>query len=165
MLAPMGFLSTNQELAEPALPPGTYLLSFRGKGKTKQKRSKKSADEEKPADEEEAEEESSEPELLQDLIGLDPKVDNFVFIDMTGTPVAAMPTEVVDWGNPTKSTLGKVMKDLVIPAEDPKDDPTIIPQEWLEVRLFIPGRNSRKGFRAHLPLRFKDGVLDGEWRL
>lgn len=167
-LAPIGFLSTNQELAEPALPPGTYLLSFRGKGKTKQKRNAKPAEEE-PSDEEagdeaEAEEESG-PELLADLIGLDPKVDNFVFIDMTGTPVAAMPTDVVDWGNPSKSTLGKVMKDLVIPAENPKDDPTIIPQEWLEVRLFIPGRNSRKGFRAHLPLRFKDSVLNGDWRL
>lgn len=165
-LAPMGFLSTNQELAEPALPPGTYLVSFRGKGKTKHKRAAK-PDEEPTGQEagQEEEEEETGPELLADLIGLDTKLDNFVFTDMTGTPVAAMPTEVVDWGNPSKSTLAKVMKDLVIPGEKPKDEPTVIPQEWLEVRLFIPGHNSRKGFRSTLPLRFKDGALTGDWRM
>ena len=168
-LAPMGFLSTNQKLAEPALEPGTYLLSFRGKGKTKKKRSKANDEEEDEVKGTEGEDEEpiedAEPELLEELIGLDTKVDNIVFFDMTGAPVAVMPIEVVDWGNPSKSTLAKVMKDLVIPAEDPKDDPTIIPQEWLEVRLFIPGNNSRKGFRVHLPLRFEDGVLGGAWRM
>ncbi len=165
MLAPLGFLSTNQALAEPALPAGTYLLSFRGEGKTKKKRSARQAEEEDETAEEEAQEENDSPELLQELIGLDPKVDNVVFFDMTGTPVACMPIEVVDWGNPSKSSLAKVMKELVIPAENKKDDPTIIQQEWLEVRLFIPGHNSRKGFRLHLPLRFEDGVLDGDWRM
>ena len=176
----VGFLATNQDLVEPALRAGTYLVAIRGMGKYPERAEDVGEDEAEDTEEEAAPDDSTdtaEDELGQsvlrvdDFLEIDPLIDNYIFIDMAGTPVAAMPAVNLDYGNP-KAGMGSaevVDKAIMIEvsANDP-DDPEAteqieITQQWLDTSFFVKGR-SRKGLKATLSLRFAEGLLDGDWR-
>lgn len=174
----IGFLVTNQDMVEPALRAGTYLVAIRGEGKYPKRVEDEEADADgedpKPAEAQDidAEEELGQSTLrVDEFLEIDPMVDNYLFIDMTGTPVAAMPAESLDYGNPKAGAGSADIVDkavmITVPANDPKDPEATeeieVQQQWLDTSFFIKGR-SRKGLKATLSLRFAEGLLDGEWR-
>lgn len=168
----LGFLATNQDLIEPALRAGTYLVALRGEGKYP-KRAKEEDEEGDPEVEvpDEEEELGQSTMRIDEFLEIDPLVDNYIFIDMTGTPVAAMPALELEYGNPKAGTGSAAVVDkpimIEVSANDPKDPEATeqieVMQQWLDTTFFIKGR-SRKGMKATLSLRFEEGLLDGDWR-
>ena len=141
----LGVLSTNQEIAEPELPPGTYLVALRGRG---------------PVPERPSPDEDETTRLLVDQhLQLDVAVDNLVLIDMAGKPVAALPTDRISYENPTHSTLNVVDRTGLVPAEGEEGSAhprqVVRTQRWLDLDLFVRG-NSRQGLRVFLSLRFEE---------
>ncbi len=162
----IGFLATSQDIVEPPLPAGTYLVAVRGKGKPAKKDEAKTAEGEMPAD---GEAPVAEELTLSDLLEFDPEVANFIFSDMTGAPVVAVPAASLEYGNPTASKLGVVNRTILVPnpeievEEGEEPEMMEITQSWLDLELFVKGK-SRKGIKTTLSLRFGDGVLEGNWR-
>jgi formylglycine-generating enzyme required for sulfatase activity len=154
----VGFLATSQDVVEPALPAGTYLVALRGKGKPAQKKDEGEAEE---GAEVPAEGPSTDGGNLTELLAFDTSVDNFIFFDMTGAPVAASPVEKLNYVNPSTSSLAVVDKTIMIPNGEDEEIPLV--QKWLDIDLFVKGK-SRKGVKTILSLRFEDGVLEGNWR-
>jgi hypothetical protein len=131
---PIGLLTTSVELTEPALPAGTYLVSFRGAGappKPEAKADEKAGGGEEPAssrnasrrqepapqDGEAAPAEPEEP-VGPDLSKLmDLSVANFVIYDLEGTPLLGLPAPAIETER-TKKAEPSVL--TVIPYEPPK---------------------------------------------
>jgi formylglycine-generating enzyme required for sulfatase activity len=159
----IGILSTSLPVVEPALEAGTYLVAIRGAGERQEPRRAKRDD--APAGEDEEEAPSvpipTRPSIREQLPTIDIQVDNFIFYDMTGTPVAHHRIRSMDWGNITPSTTAisqRTRKEIV-------DDKEVeVPETWYEQRLFLPGRGGRQGLKLTLPLRFEEGTLEGDWR-
>ena len=164
----LGFLSTNQDMVEPELPAGTYLIALRGIGPIPER---EEVAEEDPAAEGQDEgppiDEAQEKLLVDEHLEFNVDVDNFIFLDMTGKPVAAFAPSRIDYVNPTPSAMNVLDKTIQIPAEgeEGKKKPKMVDltQQWLDLDLFIKGK-SRKGVKLLLSLRFEEGLLDGEWR-
>lgn len=146
----IGFLGTSQDMVEPALPAGTYLVALRGKGKAAERKPEKGPDGE----------EIPPPPTLADLVQFDDSVENFIFYDMSGAPVAAVPLAGMQYGNPSPSKLSVVDRTILVPDGEEEVEVT---QKWLDLELFAKGK-SRKGVKTTLSLRFGDGVLSGDWR-
>lgn len=168
-LAFIGFLATNQDVIEPALAAGTYLVAIRGAAKVA-KRDDEAEDEEGEAVEAGATEEQEDGPskyALDTVLSFDPAVDNYVFFDMNGAPIAAVPTESLDYGNPAPGGNSVIVAERPITIEvegnKGKMEKIEISQQWLDVKMFIKGK-SRKGLKATLSLRFTEGLLDGDWR-
>ncbi|MCB9915829.1 MAG: SUMF1/EgtB/PvdO family nonheme iron enzyme [Planctomycetes bacterium] len=163
----LGFLATSRDIVEPALPAGTYLVALRGAGAAgKGKAAEQPAGQEGEEPGQEGGDAGAKDDSglhLRDLVPLDEHVENFIFFDMTGAPVAAVPLSGSEYVNPMASSLAIVERELVIPAEKKGDDPTIVKQKWLDLTLFGKGK-SRKGVKTTLSLRFADGLLEGDWR-
>ena len=170
-----GFLSTNQDMVEPALRAGTYLVALRGAGKYPERKEPKAGEAETVEAGSTQDDDTEKPEQstmrVDEFLEIDPLVDNFIFVDMTGVAVAAMPAMKLDYGNPSAGAgAAKVVDRLVtieIPANDPKNPEAVeeiqVKQQWLELDFFIKGR-SRKGAKIELGLRFAEGLMDGDWR-
>jgi len=166
----LGVLVTNQDLVEPAIRAGTYMIALRGAGKYPPR--KEEGEEEVVVEGEEAAAEPEQTTLrVDEFLEIDTSVDNYLFIDMSGTPVAAMPATDLDYGNPkagmgTANVVDRTVM-IEVSANDPKDPEATeeieVQQQWLEVSFFIKGR-SRKGLKAMLGLRFAEGLLDSTWR-
>jgi formylglycine-generating enzyme required for sulfatase activity len=165
----IGFLSTDFDMVEPALRTGTYLVAVRGACKYPERTLVEGAAEPVEAGAQEESEEGATKVLVDKFLELDPEIDNYIFIDMTGTPVAAMPASQMDYGNITSTTpLGAFVVDKTVMIEVPGEkegeiEKVPIVQQWLDLKVSIKGR-SRKGLKATLSLRFEEGLLDGEWR-
>jgi len=86
---------------------------------------------------------------------------------MQGEPVAAIPIERFNWGNPSVADARMRNEDItvMVPGLDDKGKEIEIPeqQRWLLIDFFVKGRTA-KGFKTTLPIRFPDGVLESEWR-
>ncbi len=158
----IGILSTTLPTLEPVLAPGTYLVAIRGAGEPPAQRPSRGA--QAPPAEGETPPEGATPAnvpIHELLPGIDLKKDNFIFYDMSGTPVAAHPIRGLDWGNITPSTSAVVQ----LPDFEMQGEKRVqISRTWYEQRLFLPGRGGRQGLKLTLPLRFEDGVLEGAWR-
>jgi len=171
----VGFLSTNQDMVEPALRAGTYLVAIRGAGKYPDREAPQDAegegDEAAPVEAGSKDDDGDGPTTLRvdEHLEIDPEVDNYIFIDMEGTPVAAMATPELEYGNVTSATkLGAFVVEktvtLEIPGQEEGEVEEIeVQQQWLDLKYFVKGR-SRKGLKGTLALRFDEGLLDGEWR-
>jgi len=172
----LGFLSTNQEIVEPALPPGTYIVALRGMGPVPERKEPVATEGAPGAEGQQGGggEEQPKPEderkklLVDEHLQFDPNVDNFIFIDMTGKPISAVPVGLIDYVNPTPSRHAVLDKTIQIPApgEEGKKKPKMIDltQQWLDLDLFIRGK-SQKGVKVLLSLRFAEGLFDGsDWR-
>lgn len=165
----VGFLSTNKDMVEPALRAGTYLVAIRGAGKYPERKIAAEGAEPVEAGAKEEDPDGATKVMVDNFLELDPEIDNYVFIDMTGTPVAAMPTKKLEYGNNSSATkLGAFVVDKTVTIEIPgKKEGEVeeieVEQQWLDLKYFVKGR-SRKGLKATLSLRFEEGLLDGDWR-
>ena len=146
----LGFLATTQDMVEPALPAGTYLVALRGQGKFVAPKPEKGPDGE----------EILPPPSLAQLVEMDETVANFLFYDMSGAPVAAVPVESMQYGNQYSPSLKVVDRTIMVPNGEEEIEVT---QKWLDLEIFAKGK-SRKGVKTTLSLRFGDGVLTGNWR-
>jgi sulfatase modifying factor 1 len=159
----LGFLATSKDMVEPALPAGTYLVALRGAGKAGKKAAGADATEgEAEGQDAEAEEGAGDGGLLSELLEFDTNVDNFLFFDMTGAPVAAVEATKLEYSNPTSSELAVVDRTIQVPTGE-KNETIDVVQKWLDLNIFVKGK-SRKGVKTTLSLRFPDGVLEGTWR-
>ena len=155
-LVHLGVISTDQELVDPPIGAGTWMVAFRGAG-----------DSPKPKDETPETEgdaaaaiADTQRERAEAALGFDTAVDTLILLDSQGQPVASFPADRLEWGNPKKPTLAPVDRVFTILEEEEEVEYT---ERWLEFELFVPGK-SRKGARFVLGLRFGDGVVDGHWR-
>jgi sulfatase modifying factor 1 len=157
----VGFIATNKDLIEPALPAGTYLVAIRGAGKIPER-----------TDGTEGGDENVEIQLASTMrvdehLEFDESKDNYIFINMEGSPVATMVAEDLNYGNPKagSTNIGVVNRSVLIQGTDAdgKDTREQVDQQWVQVNYFVKGK-SRKGLTASLGLRFTPGAMDGDWR-
>ncbi len=157
-----GVFHTTVPTMEPALEPGTYMLAWRSAGEVKAA---------KDDDEKEDEDAASDAGALFDFTkapGFSPEVDQYVFFDATGAPVAAAasppllydrmkPGRVVleTYVPPTPGELEQFEKDGVTP-------PT--PADTVRFSVAVQGRQRNKGFYFVLPVKMKPGAVDGTWK-
>jgi hypothetical protein len=158
-LVHLGVLSTDQEIVDPPIGAGTWMIAFRGAG---------ASPEEKPAKEGEEGEEVEAPEEVpttqrqqaEEALGFDTAVDTLILFDSQGKPVTSFPADRLEWGNPRKPSVGPVDRVFTVIEEEEEVEYT---ERWLEFELFIPGKG-RKGARMVLGLRLGEGVADQAWR-
>ena len=162
----MGVLSTTGEVLEPALPAGTYLVSYRGAG----------VPEGLVVDAEGGEsagifqdqDEDSGPVLpIPDVPeGYDWSKPNLIFYSGDGTAVAALPDPTIAISRPKKPTVlvGSGTREIVTYNE--KDEPETTTEPVDQVRFNVNSwvRVSNKGFNFDLVLKFKKDSLGSGWR-
>ncbi len=150
----MGVLSTTIPVVEPALPPGTYYLSFRASG-------------EAPPPADPADPDAPAPLAVPE--GYDWAVDNFIFYSWDDVPVAAWPAATADltYSRPKRPEIvvGKATRE--IPGTDDEGEPIVI-EDPVDVAAFKVNswvRVSNKGFHYSLRLMFAPGAITEEgWR-
>ncbi|HJP02770.1 MAG TPA: SUMF1/EgtB/PvdO family nonheme iron enzyme [Planctomycetota bacterium] len=152
----LGFFSTDQPMIEPNIEPGSYLVAFRGKGESPEKPEDET---EASGEDEVAEVEDSKP--LEEFVQFDPAVDNFIMMDMTGEPVAAMPVARFVWGNPNVLDSKVGFRDRTI-IEIVDEEEVEVHQEWLEFDVFVKGRTS-KGLKTTFGVRLKEKAREDSW--
>lgn len=163
----VGFIAANQDLVEPALPAGLYMVAVRGSAKYPDRNAK--AEDEEGAEAAAIDEPIEfSPVRVDEFLEIDPKEDNYIFLDMTGTPVASIPASKLSYGNPPKAGVARVdVMDRPFVKEttnaDGKIERETIQQQWTDITYFVKGK-SRKGLTAKLSVRFAPGAMDGEWR-
>jgi formylglycine-generating enzyme required for sulfatase activity len=169
----LGVLTTSYPILNPELPAGTYMVSFRGKGERKRRRTDKAAApdpdadpdaapaQDEPADDADAE---MDDEFAWELeLGLDSDVDNFVFYDNAGTPIALLPFQDSDWSY-ARMNPGKVeIVDIEVVEGEGKEQ-VITTEQRLNFEVMLEGLTSSKGFRYTLQLNFDQDVLARDWR-
>ncbi len=157
-LVHLGVLSTDQEIVDPPIGAGTWMIAFRGAGASPDKKPETEGEEEKgDAPETVA---TTQREQAEEALGFDTAVDTLILFDAQGKPVTSFPADRLEWGNPRKPTVGPVDRVFTVIEEE---EEVVYTERWLEFELFIPGKG-RKGARMVLGLRFGDGVVDQAWR-
>ena len=168
-LVHLGVISTDQEIIDPPIGAGTWMIAFRGAGASPDKKPETEGEEEKgDAPETVA---TTQREQAEEALGFDTTVDTLILFDTQGQPVTAFPAlapalhpdleeRPFHWGNTRKPSVGPVDRVFKVIEEEEEVEYT---ERWLEFELFIPGK-SRKGARTVLGLRFNDGVVDQAWR-
>ena len=154
-LVHLGVLSTDQEIIDPPIGAGTWMIAFRGAGGA--------ADDEEEVEGAEQEAESADKtqrEQAEEALGFDTSVDTLILFNSQAEPVTSFPADRLEWGNPRKPSVGPVDRVFTVIEEE---EEVQITERWLEFELFISGKG-RKGARFVLGLRFNDGVVDQDWR-
>jgi hypothetical protein len=153
----LGVLSTDQELIDPPIGAGTWMVAFRGAGMPPMAASEKKSEEEEGT----SEASSTQRGRAELALEFDTSIDTLIFFDTQGQPVAAIAADRLTWGNPKKPTIAPV--DRVFTMINEEEEEVEYTERWLEFGLFVPGKG-RKGAQFVLGLRFADGVVDGDWR-
>ena len=159
-LVHLGVLSTDQEIIDPPIGAGTWMVAFRGAGASPEENPEDAegeAGEEAPDVEETS---STQRQQAEEALGFDTAVDTVILFDSQGKPVTSFPADRLEWGNPKKPSVGPVDRVFTIIEEEEEVEYT---ERWLEFDLFLPGKG-RKGVKFVLGLRFNDGVVDQAWR-
>lgn len=158
----LGVLATTEPIVEPALPPGTYYVGWRGAGKLK----------EAAPEQDDTNSQEDAAALVEATQGIadfaktpgfgDPEEAHFFFFQADGTPVAAVSQRVangameyerikesgkvgvVPFKPPTPDELKKMEKNGI---EPPK------PLDTLHYRMVVAGRAKSKGFYINLDLK------------
>jgi formylglycine-generating enzyme required for sulfatase activity len=158
-LVHLGVLSTDQEIVDPPIGAGTWMIAFRGAGASPEKTPVKEGEE---GEDIEAPEEvpTTQREQAEEALGFDTAVDTLILFDSLGKPVTSFPADRLEWGNPRKPSVGPVDRVFTVIEEEEEVEYT---ERWLEFELFISGKG-RKGARMVLGLRLGEGVADQAWR-
>ncbi len=167
-LAFLGFLATNQELVEPALPAGTYLVALRGASKVADREEGDEAEAEAEGEEEAPRGDSEATTYrVDEVLEFDTMMDNYILIDMSGNPVAAMEARQLEYGNPPAGAGAMAVVDrnvtLTVEGANGKPEKVEVTQQWLDIRTFVKGK-SRKGLEATISVRFAEGLFADGWR-
>lgn len=156
-LVHLGVLATDQEIIDPPIGKGTWMIAFRGGGQAPKSTTDKSADEEEVLDVASL----TQREQAELALEFDTSVDTLIFFNSLGKPVASIAADRLSWENPKKPTVAPV--DRVFTMLDEEEEEIEYTERWLEFEPFVSGKG-RKGARFVLGLRFADGVVDGDWR-
>jgi formylglycine-generating enzyme required for sulfatase activity len=165
---PVGFLATNQAIVEPALPPGTYIVAFRGKGDTKVIEEEEPEDEDKknanrmasPQDEDEEEEGGS---LYDDLI--DTKRENLLFIDAnTAELVASVKAEKVSIGKTKKDGHSMTLFEKTIWVKDEDGDQVQDKEPWLRIAADVRSKLNNHTFKVNMELKVEKDMAAKNWQ-
>lgn len=159
-LVHLGVISTDQEIIDPPIGAGTWMIAFRGAGASPEKTPEKEGEEGEEAEEAPEAAPTTQREQAEEALGFDTAVDTLILFDTQGKPVTSFPADRLEWGNPRKPTVGPVDRVFTVIEEEEEVEYT---ERWLEFELFISGKG-RKGARMVLGLRFNDGVVDQGWR-
>ena len=150
---PLVVFSTTLPLTRPALPPGDYLISFRGPGK----------DRSKPETVEQTARQSSQDGAAPAPSPLDAMLDitkaSFIFSTLDGEPVAVLGgIDAPRYERPDKELVnGRV---AIVVDEDGKRG-----ADLLRFSVVVPGRtNATSAFVFDLPLELGSKTLAGPWR-
>ncbi len=136
----LGFISTTLPLTEPALEPGTYVLAWRGPGVSRKRAEKTEG--------EDGEEVDARPTLVEEL-GLDPDVENFLFLSGNGKPLVGMPSRGLTYDRLREGTV----KSTQIPGDESEG---IQAHDLLVLSAAVPAGN--RGFLFELPLKHDNGA-------
>jgi len=156
----LGVISTDQEIVDPPIGTGTWMLAFRGAGDAPEKKEEEGETKGDETGDETEDIQDTQREQAEVALGFDTAVDTLILFDTQGQPVTSFPADRLEWGNPKKPGVGPVDRVFTVIEDNEEVEYT---ERWLEFELFIPGK-SRKGVRFVLGLRFGDGVVDGHWR-
>jgi len=164
----LGVFATSRPVLEPELPPGTYLVAFRGAGVPKASAPPPPKEEPGRQGIQDGAQEPAKPAGPRFPEGFAFTADVLVFYAPDGTPVATMPA-------PTDVEYARPQEPKVLIADgtreisggvDEKGKPILI-QEPVTIATFKVNswvRVSNKGFTYSLVLKFKPGEISQSWR-
>jgi formylglycine-generating enzyme required for sulfatase activity len=186
----LGVLSTTEAAVEPALPAGTYFVTFRGPGKLRPHESihgaaptVTAAGSEKNAMQEPGQEPGQEPapEEKKSLVpaieypeGFDPAKSNLLFHTIDMKVEAVQPDASLSYARPEQPavaiTEGKRQVQATdaagVPKVDSKDQPVMVEEPCsiasMKANAFV--RVSNKGFVFNIVLKFPSGAIGKDWR-
>ncbi len=149
---PIGLLSIDRPLMDPALEPGTYYVAFRAGGESPDEIITESEDE--PL---------AKPVVPStEAFGFDQEKDQYIFYDLDGMPLVALTAE--------RRVRYDKMRGLatitVEPWEPPKkidEDNPPIPMDTLRFRVMVAGKSGSKGFHFDMPLKIEPDSIDESW--
>lgn len=159
--AMLGFLSTTEELVNPALPPGTYIVSYRAKGDPEKPR--KSSDDE---DEEEITEDDTVDEdgIPKWMAKIDPSKHNLLFFEAkTGELVSSIviPKEPKQ-GKPEGSHWS--ITQVKVEYKDAKGKRAFKDEDRLLLTAEIPHRLRGKVVTVEMIVEAKPATMSRTWR-
>ncbi|QDU68984.1 formylglycine-generating enzyme family protein [Engelhardtia mirabilis] len=152
-------LTTSLPILEPALEPGTYLISFREKGKD---RRDKGEEDEKAAAQGVASRQDG-PSADEAEPAYDIESANLLITDANGVLIHAIPIKDVEY-----ATVDKDYPDgrlLVTAYKAPKragEDEVV--GDTLGVTLDVSSKNSKKAMRFEFKVKVEKDLIDGTWR-
>lgn len=162
-----GVLSLTKDVIEPALPRGTYFVSYLAPAKVGEAAatpaSGKLAPQDAPPQEGEAPPAPAAPSLPE---GIDRTRANLVFYSPDDVAVAALPVTGLDFNRPKQPTVlvGEGTRVVMQPNKRGEMEPTDVPCDQLILGVCTWVRVSNKGFNFNLVLKFEKGSLGDGWR-
>lgn len=162
-----GVLSLTKDAIEPALPKGTYFVSYlaaargneapaaTGNSETSGMRLQDDEQETEPA-----------PIVIEVPEGTDRTRNNLIFYSPDDKPVAAMPVSGLDFARPKEPTLliGEGTRVVMKPNKRDELEPVDVPCDQVILGVNTWVRVSNKGFGYNLVLKFEKGSLGENWR-
>lgn len=157
-----GVLSLTRDAVEPALPAGTYFVSYLAAAKGNQA----------PADtsgivlQDEGDEGEEAPLVIEVPEGTDRTRDNLIFYSPDDEAVAAMPVSGLDYGRPKQPNVlvGEGTRVVMQPNRRDELEPVDVPCDQVIMSLNTWVRVSNKGFAYNLVLKFEKDTLGDGWR-
>ncbi len=144
---PFAVLHTSLATAQPALEPGTYILAYRGAGRSRTRG--ENGDDDGP--------ESATPSAVDALV--DTSGPSIVAIRTDGSLAAGWRTTEVRFENPDRQQpMGRIG---VLVADDEEEEGAI---DGVRVVLPVPARAGQRAFHFEIALDFAPGTLAGPWR-
>ncbi len=156
----LGILTTTSPTLEPKLDPGTYFLTWREAAKV---------EEEEPSEDEEEEQAAPPLASFTEAANFNAEVASFIFFDIEGKPVTAVPATELNYDRPTKSKSPLRVDPWVPPDpeevdEDDEDYVPPVPMDTVVLGVFVAGKHKSKGFNFDLPIKVKPDTIDDTWR-
>lgn len=160
----MGILSLTMSTIEPALPAGTYFVSFLGKSKNVEPPVPSSGI---AAPQDDGQGEEVVIDFSADLPeGIDRSRDNLIFHSTNDEPVAALPLAAIDFVRPKAPSVIPGEGTRMVPQPNKKGEmvPTPVPCDQLIMNVNTTVRVSNKGFNYNIVLKLDEGALGDGWR-
>jgi formylglycine-generating enzyme required for sulfatase activity len=136
----LGFLSTDWRVLEPALKPGTYLVSYRPKGVRRIVATESATQGAKKPE---------APPTLDDLLRIDINFDHLIFTDLTGKSVFAVPMKM-EYGQLRDGTVKLADSEEIPQTNAPASEQKT---KFVMFDLSIPCRVTRRGYSFTLTLK------------
>lgn len=168
-----GILSLTRDAIEPALPKGTYFVSYLAPGKVEpvgtsgmalpQEGAPKQGE---PKADEPKQEGEPPPAVVELPEGIDRTRANLVFYSPDDKPVAAIPVTGLEFGRPKPPSVlvGEGVRVVMEPNKRGELEPKDVPCDQLILGVSTWVRVSNKGFNYNLVLKFEKGSLGDGWR-
>lgn len=165
-----GILSLTRDALEPALPKGTYFVSYLAPAKPNDPAAAPTSGMALPQDaapqDAPAQEGEPAPAVVALPEGLDRTRANLIFYTPDDQPVAGLPVTGLDFARPKQPTIlvGEATRVVMQPNKRGELEPQDVPCDQLILGVNTWVRVSNKGFNYNLVLKFEKGSLGDGWR-